>query len=368
MTNIFTQSPYIIEINEASQVSTKLELFIVGGAGTLPTSPSYTLSKLIASSNVPSTTYDISPYIREFMTFNNIVSAYDSDYLNTNQFAQVQVKRYKTVGTTETLIDTTNYYAFDGYGYYEEGSNADLGRSLMTEGTYYYLYDSSLNFATDFLYLPSSIGVPLDGAASEEYKATYTNLVSGATSSVTKTKNIMGGGTYNFPRQFQSVLSSNYADGNKVEIIDNLTSFVLATYYFYPKEACKYTPVKCDFVNKFGQFQRLWFYKAKNESISVKSSEYKSLQSSITSYNQTQGQKKEFNINAIESIKVNTDWVDESFNDILKEIMLSEKILIDDKPAKLKTKSTELFNNINTKQINYTLEFEYNFNTINNVK
>jgi hypothetical protein len=47
--------------------------------------------------------------------------------------------------------------------------------------------------------------------------------------------------------------------------------------------------------------------------------------------------------------------------------MLSEKILIDGKPAKLKTKSTELFKNINTKQINYTLEFEFNYNTINNV-
>ena len=368
MTNIYTRSPYIIEINETSQVSTKLELFIIGGDGTLPTSPSYTLSKLIASSNVPSTTYDISPYIREFMTFNDLVSAYGSSYLNTNQFAQVQVKRYKTVGTTETLIDTTNYYAFDGYGYYEEGSNADLGRSLMTEGTYHYLYDSSINLATDFLEVPSSIGVPLDGAASEEYKATYTNLVSGASVSVVLSNLLDGGGTYNFPRQFPTVYSNYYADGNKLEIIDNNTTTVLGTYYFYPKEACKYTPVKCDFVNKFGQFQRLWFYKAKNESINVKSSEYKSLQSSITSYNQVQGQKKEFNINAIESIKVNTDWVDESFNDILKEIMLSEKILIDDKPAKLKTKSTELFNNINTKQINYTLEFEYNFNTINNVK
>jgi len=368
MTNIYTRSPYIIEINETSQVSTKLELFIVGGDGTLPISPSYTMSKLIPSSNKPSTTYDISPYIREFMTFNDVVSAYDSDYLNTNQFAQVRVKRYKTIGATESLIDTTNYYAFDGYGYYEEGGNADIGRSLMTEGNYHYLYDSSLNFAFDFLYLPSSIGVTLDGASSEEYKATYTNLVSGATTSVLKTKNIQGGITYNFPRQFQSVLLSNYADGNKVEIIDNLTTNILATYYFYPKEACKYTPVKCDFVNKFGQFQRLWFFKAKNESITVKSTEHKSLQSSIIYYNQMQGQKKEFNINGVESIKVNTDWVDEDFNDILKEIMLSEKILIDDKPAKLKTKSTELFNNINTKQINYSLEFEYNFNTINNVK
>ena len=226
MTNIYTRSPYIIEINEASQVSTKLELFIVGGNGTLPTSPSYTMSKLIPSSNKPSTTYDISPYIREFMTFNDVVSAYDSDYLNANQFSQVRVKRYKTVGVTESLIDTTNYYAFDGYGYYEEGSNADIGRSLMTEGTYYYNYDSSIDLATDFTLTPATIGVPLDGTINEVYKATYTNLVSGATTSISKSKNIHGGGTYNFPRQFPTVLTSYYADGNKLEIIDNSTTTV----------------------------------------------------------------------------------------------------------------------------------------------
>jgi hypothetical protein len=72
-------------------------------------------------------------------------------------------------------------------------------------------------------------------------------------------------------------------------------------------------------------------------------------------------------LNGKKSIKVNTDWVDESFNLTLKELMLSEKILIDGYPAKLVTKSTELYNNINTKQINYTLDFDFNYNTINDV-
>jgi len=367
MANIFTRSPHIIEINEASQVRTKVELFISSGTDATPSSPTYTLSKLIAASNKPETHYNISPYIREYMNFNSIVSAYSSSYMNINTFANVVVKRYKDIGAGYVLIDTTTYYGFDGYGYYEDGSNPDLGRSLMTEGTYYYNYDSTIDLTTDFDLVPASIGVPLRGSVNEEYRATYTNLRTGATLSTAVSKNILGGGTYNFPRQFQSVRDVNYADGNKVEIIDNNTSTLLATYYFYPKSACKYTPVKCDFVNKFGQYQRLWFYAASNESIEVTSKEHKTLQSSITNYNQIQGQRKEFNLNGKTSIKVNTDWVDEDFKNILKEIMLSEKILIDGKPAKLKTKSTELFQNINTKQINYSLEFEFNYNVINNV-
>jgi hypothetical protein len=47
--------------------------------------------------------------------------------------------------------------------------------------------------------------------------------------------------------------------------------------------------------------------------------------------------------------------------------MLSEKVLIDGYPCKLKTKSTELFKHINTKMINYSLEFEFNYNLINDV-
>ena len=47
--------------------------------------------------------------------------------------------------------------------------------------------------------------------------------------------------------------------------------------------------------------------------------------------------------------------------------MVSEKILINNYPAKLNTKSTELFKNINQKMINYSLEFDFAYNAINNV-
>jgi len=91
------------------------------------------------------------------------------------------------------------------------------------------------------------------------------------------------------------------------------------------------------------------------------------MQSSITNYSTLEGQTKSFNTNGKSSIKVNTDWVNESYNDLLKQLMLSERILINSLPATLKTQSTELFKNINTKMINYSLEFEFSYNVINNV-
>ena len=50
--------------------------------------------------------------------------------------------------------------------------------------------------------------------------------------------------------------------------------------------------------------------------------------------------------------------------------MLSERILILDAdylPVKINTKSTELFKHINTKQINYSLDFEFAYDVINSV-
>ena len=47
--------------------------------------------------------------------------------------------------------------------------------------------------------------------------------------------------------------------------------------------------------------------------------------------------------------------------------MLSEVIRLDNKPVKLNTSKTELFEHINKKMINYELEFEYANAVINNL-
>ena len=67
---IFARSPYIITVNETGQTSSKIEIFLWNGTGSAPASPTYTLSKAIPSVSAPSTYYDVSPYIREYINFN----------------------------------------------------------------------------------------------------------------------------------------------------------------------------------------------------------------------------------------------------------------------------------------------------------
>ena len=342
MANIFARSPYLIRIAEALQNGSKVELFL--SATTFSVSPQYTLSKLIPASNDVETLYDISSYIREYITFLACSTGGNAAATNpTNERVNVKVIRYKLVGATYTLLDTTTYIAFDGYGYYEDDFNYDLGDYGLDAGNYYYN--------------PTSDAGKIRVTTGASFTAKYTNL-----STAVVTTLAIASSTYNIPR----VRTANVNEGNKVEILDAVSA-VQITYYFYPLEECKYTPVIIDFVNKYGAWQREFFFKASNDTLSVENTEYNLLQTDSFNYNVLEGQRKVFNANGKKSIKVNTGWVYESWNEVLKQIMLSERILIDNKPAKINTKSTELFKNINTKQINYSLDFEFAYDVINSV-
>jgi len=356
--SILARSPYIVTVNEAGQEGSKIELFIWNGTGSAPASPSYTLSKLIPATNNLITEYNISPYIREYITFNTRQQPYNAWAASqTTQYVNVKVKRYKLVSGTYTLLDTTDYKGYNGFGYYEEGFNPSLNYDILhDEGTFNYLYDG----LSPSVFNSRRAGFIMVKTATS-YKAKYTNLVSGATHTQALTNNSIvdvirvyfGSGSY-------------YSAGNKLEILD-ATDNVIWTGNFKPNENCKYDPVLCDFVNKYGCWQRTYFYAASNDTLTVESEEYNLMQTATSGYNRIEGQRQVFNNNGKKSIKVNTDWVDESYNELLRQIMLSEKIIINDYPAKLNSKSTELFKNINTKMINYQLEFEFAFDVINSV-
>jgi len=348
MATINARNPYIVTINETSQIETKLQIFLWNGTGSMPASPAYTLSKKIPSSNNPATYYDVSPYIREYInhdtlqSITSIITATPS-----SQWCNVGLKLFKKISTSFVQVGSTQtHFGVDGFGYYEEGYNPALGNYLLTSGTYTYNYDLGGEYGWLTLYTGSGNSVK------------YTNLSTGATTTTGLTNNVW--------RDIPRVNSSYAAVGNKLEIIDG-SSTVLFTATFVPKTECKYTPVQLDFVNKFGAWQREWFFKASNDNLSSENTEYNLMPSTYPNYNLKEGQRQVFNANGKKMIRVNTDWVNESFKEVIQQLMLSERILINKKPAKLNTKSTELFKSINTHMINYQLDFEFAYDIINSV-
>ena len=124
--------------------------------------------------------------------------------------------------------------------------------------------------------------------------------------------------------------------------------------------------MECDFINRFGGWQTLTFYKAQTNSITAKSNEYK-LMPQYYNYNPLVGQSKSFNFSGTQSVTLNTGWVDENYSELITDLLLSETVLLDRKPVILKTQSSELKTKLKNRMINYTLDFEYNFNLINDV-
>jgi hypothetical protein len=346
--SIFARSPYILTINETGQTASMIQVFLWNGNTTpMPSSPQYTLSKNSPSSSSPATYYDLSPYIREFINHNTLQTITTSNAATpSGQWCWIGIKTFKkTTGGFVQFGTTITRRCYDGYGYYTDGANPNLSRIHLTEGTYNYYLDGSGN--TGHLTIENISGDTIK----------YTNISTGATD----TSSLGTAGVQDYPKVFPSYLSA----GNRVEIINGGSTVWSAT--FQPKDECKYTPVRCDFVNKFGAWQTEWFFKASNKSINVENTEYNLMPQTYPSYNVQEGQRRTLNTNGKEQIKVNTDWVNESYSEVIKQLMLSERILLDKSPVKINTKSTELFKSINTHMINYQLDFEYAYDTINSV-
>ena len=348
MSRIFTRSPYIVEINETGQESTRLELYIWKEGTTEPTSPQYNLSKNIPASNLPSTTYNVSPYIREYISFDGYtVNVSDTpEDTDTDFYTNVRIKSFYTTALSESEYSNTIHKAFDGYGTYEEGYNPSLGSTtvLLDEGTYY--YDENTH--------AGSINMNL--ADIQEY-VKYTNLNDGTEINVSFSTNEL--------RSYNRVHTDNIADGNKLELYRGLN--VLWTGYFKPQCELKYTPVYIDYVNRFGMWAITFMFKTSKDTFSTTSSEYNLMQSDLVNYSVLEGQRKQFNVNGQESIKVNSGWVREDYANELKQLLVSERILVNNRPAKCMTTSLDMQKSINDNTISYSLDFQFNNDYINSV-
>jgi hypothetical protein len=360
MTNIFCRSPHIIAVNDISQTGSKIELFIYDGSATVPSTPTYTLSKLIPASNNTDTSYNISPYLREYITHLNFNNNYDVNNSLTPyaEWSFVKVVSYSMIGGSYILDRDETYRVFDGYGYYEDGGNPDLGDILLAEGTYNYWFDTANSPST----IPAHSAGIVTAYLPRNYTVYYHNLSSGGIHTISIPQNEV----YDLYRVFPTW----YGAGNRMEIYDGLNNLVW-TSTFLPKTECRYEPLNIDFINKYGAWQTEFFYKASFENLEVTNTAYNLAQTAGYYYNQREGQRAVFNANGLRKYRMNTGFVDESYNETIQQLLLSERVIWSDgikqRPIKINTKGIEKHKNINNKTINYTIEFELAYDVINSV-
>jgi len=360
---IFARSPYIVEINQPTQEGSKVELYIYQNGNPPPIAPSYTLEKLIPASNNTQTLYNISPYLLEYIEHTTFINNYATDegLLNVNEYILVDVKEYWLDPFTQSyvLLGTTTYWAYDGFGYYSQGYNPSHIFTMpvhLDKKDYYFWSDANNNPLLNSLERAGTFTAYLE----THWTVKYTQLQTG----LFWQYSITGGNSmYNLYR----VRPSYYLTGNKVEIFNGAQLLWTAT--FYPIEECKYDVQVVDFINMYGAWQREFFFKASYESLETSTTEFNLMQEMglFGSWDTQANQRQTFNTNGIISYRVNTGWVDESFSSNLQQLMLSERILLNNEPVKLKTKGIDKQKSINNHMINYVLEFEQSNDLINNV-
>jgi len=356
---IYARSPFIVSINEEGQVSGKVEIYLSNTINTIPASPQYTLSKPIPSSNLTEITFDISPYCREFISNSSPQpSLTNTAPLDNYEYCYYEVFAYYDLGEGYLLGTFYKGVATNGYNSFEDYANADnaIAGVYANSGVYYYYPDSNT------IGRIGHIGIHKYNGTSPVTSAVYTDLIEGVITTVDLSTSSSN------PSQFRvipKVLSGNYFSGNILELKNGST--VLKTFTFKPILECKYTPVKIDYIDKFGMWNFLWFFKSSNENISTNSKQYNIKQTSWN-YDPIYGVSKIFNKTGRKTFTLNTGWMEEDSNFQIEELMLSERVLIDGKPAILKTDKTELFKHLNNKQFSYQMEFEVAYDLIQNVK
>lgn len=366
------RSPFIITVAETGQIGSKIELSIWNGSA-YPTSGVgfYSLSKSVPSTSQISTTYNVSNYVKEFI--DNIKATYVLWYgadEQSNEWVKFQIKKYKLVGTTYTQVGSTEeYVGVNGFSNYSDGyqNPTDIKMLILANTNINNYYYSQTTYSNNLIqYINLLVDKP---TATTTTIAIKYERIDGTIKEVSNIKFVGSTGIFNTTIPITIIKNDiDFINGCKVTVTYTPASGspTVQIFYTYPIEECKYTPVLCDFVNRYGGWQTITFFKAQTNSISTKVTDYKLTQDTIN-YNTSIGQFKTMNINGKQTVKLNTGWVDENYSELITDLLLSETVLLDSKPVTVKTQGSDLKTTLKNKNINYEVEFEYAYNLINNV-
>ena len=155
------------------------------------------------------------------------------------------------------------------------------------------------------------------------------------------------------------------------------TDAVTPQFTYTVEEVCepKYTPVRVSFINKFGVVDYLTCFKVSTRSGNFTAEQYMpQINISATtpqSLTQTM-QKRRFDVNSTEIITLNTGWVPENYDDVIRELLMSEKVSINYDGVEFtvnpQDSGVDYQKEINQKMINYTLSFEIAWDIRNNIR
>ena len=339
----FKESPTII------YDQMKFDLYVYRGEKTTdkPTLPTFQASKLVVQVGQPTISIDVHKLVNDFVQNEYLESAI-TGVITTNQKDSVWVFIDAGIylnGVLKYSINQ-NLLALDGFGYYKELANPLLTKKVLSTIDKHIIYNNSKYF----LYFLSTglTSVTINGVV------------------VPFTLNS------NFNNQFIAGVdvmqyASTSTNFNAVFVYGAET----ITHNIQVKTECRNSLINVTFKNKYGFYQKIPFNKLSKKTIDVESEDYMPFVSNYGSYDLNKHNKRSYLTNGKEKIICNTDFLPEYYNDLFKELMISDQIYLEENneflPVNIAKKSLAYKTNLNDKLIQYNFEFDYSYNEINNV-
>ena len=322
----------------------ELDLYIYEGIleTNKPSTPNYQIAKAKIATH-DKITLEIGELVRDYL-----ISTFNDDYVSHTRWVEAVVTYFDLADQPFTANNpqTFQYIAFDGYGYFEDGTNPELQRHAL--------------ISANNIYLPEGVAGKLPIFAEGVGKVTID-------SSDTQ---ITDNGNTNQKIQYVTIP----ADSSEIKVYDTDDSTLLKTITITNICEPKFTYYKITFVNKYGAFQDLYVFKKTTENLQVTTDLYKrnTIANSTATYQTYEGQRERYNVNGNTKLVTNTGFIAEDMNQTIEELFLAENVWIRYEgktlPIMPVSKSLDFKTSLNDKLTNYTIEFEFAFDKINNVR
>lgn len=364
------QSPIPITLSESTPVYTSssfqyvLDLYYwSGGPNASGSTPQYTLVKYPNESNVG--IFDVSRILNSTLT-----DLLETNPSNVKFFAADGYWEYLSgsVYVTGSHVKTSTFKYIDGYSIFQE----PISQSINLKTPYWPLMTSGpvTQSSFDFNVGVGGVYVGNYGVGSTPNKIVYTSNVGVAdyflSSSLSSSGQIDDYPIGKAQSGFPFTASIDYF---KVQAFSGSTALGNAiTYNIVCNQ--KYPNIRVKWKNRFGQFDNFNFNMINTKRFDIDRSLYQpqigSWNSTNLSYQDYESNNLNYMVDTKESIIVNTDFVDEDYNEIFKQLLVSDEIywVYDEpndtvRPLTIKTSSLVFKTGVVNKVIQYTFEFDF---------
>ena len=365
------QSPIIFTVAESTPVYTSSsfqyvgELFYWTGSLTNSSSlPDYTITKFPNTADVG--IFDLNRIINSTLTPLAIANTSSVQYFAVDFYYQwLSGSIYVTGSHTRSQT----YKALDGYGIFQE----PIGQNITSSSIYWPLMTDGPATQSAFIDNTGIAGIYTGdaGGTNQPTKIVYTSNLGTANYNVSSSLS-SSGQIYSYPigpAQSGFPLSTSGLTNYTIQAYSGSTA--LSSTILYNIDCIqKYPNVRIKWKNRYGQFDYFNFYMVSKESFQTERRTYQpqlgTWESSTLSYQKYDTGNQAYIADSKQGLSVNSFWISEDYNDILKQLLVSDEIywVYDEandyvRPITIVTQNIVFKTGAVDKLIQYQFDFQY---------